>query len=139
MNYGFNGYIEASKEIFDTLAFIVDGIRKIKGIEVMGNPKVCIVAFKSDKFNIYGLGDEMKKKGWLLSAMQYPTCIHLYITPMHTQKGIKEKFVNDLSQVVEDLLQDTSKPLDGRVSKNHAILRSVPGPHFKSLIKYFTL
>ena len=98
----------------------------------MGNPKVCIVAFKSDKFNIYGLGDEMKKKGWLLSAMQYPTCIHLYITPMHTQKGIKEKFVNDLSQVVEDLLQNTSKPLDGRVSKNYAVIKPcvIPLPYF---------
>ena len=76
-----------------------------------------IVAFKSDKFNVYSLGDEMKKKGWLLSAMQYPTCIHLYITPMHTQKGIKEKFVKDLSNVVDDLMKDTNKPLDGRVSR----------------------
>ena len=37
LNFGLNGYIEASKEIFDTLAFIVDGIRKIKGKHEQSN------------------------------------------------------------------------------------------------------
>ncbi len=48
-------------------------VKKIKGLKVMGDPKVCIVAFKSDEVNVYSLADEMKKKGWLLSPMQYPT------------------------------------------------------------------
>ena len=73
MNHGQDGYIKASGKIFDTLAFIVDKIRAMKGIEVMGDPKVCIVAFKSEAINVYSLADEMKKKGWLLSPMQYPT------------------------------------------------------------------
>lgn len=73
MNHGFDGYVEASKAIFDTLAFIVEAIRTIEGLEVLGDPKVCIVSFKSNVFNVYSLADEMKKKGWLLSSMQYPT------------------------------------------------------------------
>jgi sphinganine-1-phosphate aldolase len=72
MNHGQDGYVKASQGIFDTLAFIVNGIRNIKGLTVMGDPKVCIVAFRSDNMNVYCLADEMKKKGWLLGAMQYP-------------------------------------------------------------------
>ena len=116
LNYGVEGYVESSQKIFDTLAYIVKSIRSIPGLEVMGNPKVCIVAFKSEKFNVYTLADEMKKRGWLLSSLQYPTCVHLYITPMHTQSGIKERFVNDLAEAAKELLNDPSKPLVGGVS-----------------------
>ena len=116
LNYGVEGYVESSQKIFDTLAYIVKSIRSIPGLEVMGDPKVCIVAFKSEKFNVYTLADEMKKRGWLLSSLQYPTCVHLYITPMHTQSGIKERFVNDLAEAAKELLNDPSKPLVGGVS-----------------------
>ena len=116
LNYGEEGYVESSQKIFDTLAYIVKSIRSIPGLEVMGDPKVCIVAFKSEKFNVYTLADEMKKRGWLLSSLQYPTCVHLYITPMHTQSGIKERFVNDLAEAAKELLNDPSKPLVGGVS-----------------------
>ena len=73
MNHGFDGYAKASKAIFDTMGFIVNAIRQIEGLQVLGNPQVCIVAFSSKVINVYSLSDEMKKKGWLLSALQYPT------------------------------------------------------------------
>ena len=73
VNYGLDGYTEASAAIFRTLAFVVEAIRSIDGLQVMGDPKVCIVAFKSEAFNIYSLADRMKDRGWLLSAMQSPT------------------------------------------------------------------
>ena len=44
-------YIEASRAIFDTLSFIVEAIRKIPELEVMGDPKVCIG--KYHVFHVY--------------------------------------------------------------------------------------
>ena len=73
MNHGENNYIKQSKAIFETVSYIRKAAENIKGLNVMGDPKVCIVAFTSDIFNIYSFSDEMKAKGWLLSAMQYPT------------------------------------------------------------------
>ena len=67
MNNDLNNTV-SSKNCFQLFSIVV-----ILGLQVMGDPKVCIVAFKSDKINVYSLADEMKKKGWLLSAMQYPT------------------------------------------------------------------
>ena len=63
----------ASEAIFSTLEYIIMAAKKLPGLEILGDPKVCIVAFKSKVFNIYSLADEMKKKGWLMSALQYPT------------------------------------------------------------------
>ena len=116
MNHGVDGYIKASKAIFDTVAYIVDAVKNVQGLNVMGDPKVCIVAFTSDIFNIYSFSDEMKARGWLLSAMQYPTCVHIYIVPMHTQEGIKERFVKDVAEVAQALVKNPPKELEGRVS-----------------------
>ena len=117
MNHGEDNYIKQSKAIFDTVAYIVNAAKSIPGLDVMGDPKVCIVAFTSTIFNIYSFSDEMKARGWLLSAMQYPTCVHLYIVPMHTQAGIKERFVQDLASVAQALVKNPPKELEGRVSQ----------------------
>ena len=122
MNHGVDGYIKASKAIFDTVAYIVEAVKNVQGLNVMGDPKVCIVAFTSDIFNIYSFSDEMKARGWLLSAMQYPTCVHIYIVPMHTQEGIKERFVKDVAAVAQALVKNPPKELEGRVSKTNTTL-----------------
>jgi hypothetical protein len=44
-------------------------IRNIDGLDVMGEPQVCIVAFTSTKFSVYSLADKMKEKGWLLVSI----------------------------------------------------------------------
>merc|ERR1712029_307220 len=116
MNHGVDGYINASKAIFDTVSYIVDAVKNVQGLNVMGYPKVCIVAFTSDIFNIYSFSDEMKARGWLLSAMQYPTCVHIYIVPMHTQEGIKERFVKDVAEVAQALVKNPPKELEGRAA-----------------------
>lgn len=36
------------------------GIEAIPGLKILGDPKVCIVAFDSDEFHIYRVADEMK-------------------------------------------------------------------------------
>ena len=41
----------------------------------------------SKSFNIYGLSDEMKKLGWNLNLLQFPSSLHLCVTYLHTQPG----------------------------------------------------
>lgn len=64
------------------------------------------VTLDSDQFNIYALMDLMKKRGWNLNALQFPACIHLCCTMLHTQSGVKEKFVNDVKECSQIILQD---------------------------------
>ena len=32
----------------------------------------------------------MKKRGWALNALQFPSCIHLCVTMVHTKDGVAE-------------------------------------------------
>ena len=62
VNHGLQGYVEASRAILETTEIVKQRIGKIKGLRVLGNPQVCIIAFTSDDFHIYKIADEMKVK-----------------------------------------------------------------------------
>merc|ERR1711872_106280 len=54
----------SSKEIISTTRKITEALRNIPGIQIVGSPDVSVVAFDSKDFNIYGLSDGMKERGW---------------------------------------------------------------------------
>eukprot|EP00095_Tigriopus_kingsejongensis_P003316 maker-scaffold612_size124412-snap-gene-0.23 protein:Tk03316 transcript:maker-scaffold612_size124412-snap-gene-0.23-mRNA-1 annotation:"sphingosine-1-phosphate lyase 1-like isoform x2" len=126
VNHGLDGYRESTKKVVSTLQDIVKEIRAIKGLRVLGDPRSCIVAFTSDDFHIFSLADEMKERGWLLSCLQYPTCVHLYVIPMHTQAGVKENFLKDLKEVTQYVLgQPKNQKLEGRAAV-YGMAQSLP-------------
>ena len=85
MSFGKQGYVESTRAIIDTTRYIEKGVRDIEGIHIMGVPEVCVISLGSDHFNIYGLSDGLKKRGWNLNALQFPSCIHLCVTYLQTQ------------------------------------------------------
>ena len=101
ISYGHQGYVDATRSIIETTQTIVSGLRNIKGIKIFGEPDVCVVAFGSEDFNIYGLSDGMRKRGWNLNALQFPSCIHICVTLLHTQPGVAERFINDVKELSE--------------------------------------
>jgi len=65
--------------------WIVEELRAIDGVRVVGDPQVSVVAITSDDFNIYSLSEQMRKRGWNLNALQFPASIHLCCTMLHTK------------------------------------------------------
>lgn len=53
--------------------FLIDRIRKIKGVFVFGDPEVSVVAIGSDVFDIFRLSNALTSKGWNLNTLQYPS------------------------------------------------------------------
>jgi len=104
--FGREGYVSATRDIITTTRFITQALRDIPGLDIIGVPDVSVVAFGSKKFNIYGLSDGLKSRGWALNALQFPTCVHLCVTRVHTAAGIADKFVNDVKEVTESILAD---------------------------------
>merc|ERR1711997_980565 len=86
--------------------FIAKELNKIEEIEIIGEPDVSVVAFGSDYFNIYGLSNGLKEQGWNLNVLQFPSCIHLCVTLLHTQPGVADKFVNDVKELTEKAMAD---------------------------------
>ncbi|TMW40433.1 hypothetical protein DOY81_014487, partial [Sarcophaga bullata] len=73
MNFGYNGYLEATKRILDTARYVEQGIRKIDGIFVFGKPATSVIAMGSNVFDIFRLSDALCKLGWNLNTLQFPS------------------------------------------------------------------
>jgi sphinganine-1-phosphate aldolase len=96
---GEQGYLEATRAILETAARIREGIRRIPGLEVMGDP-LWVIAFTSKEFDIYRVLERMGQRGWSLNALQHPPAVHLAVTLRHTQPGVAERFLEDLRESV---------------------------------------
>ena len=106
ISHGKQGYIDTTKAIIDTTRYIEKGVREIEGIHIIGVPEVCVISIGSDNFNIYGLSDGLRKRGWNLNALQFPSAVHICVTYLHTQSGVADKFINDVKEISADCLAD---------------------------------
>ncbi|KAG9509649.1 Sphingosine-1-phosphate lyase 1, partial [Fragariocoptes setiger] len=104
MFHGKEGYVKSTQRIISTSYFIRDELRKIKGIQVMGNPVMSVVSFKSDEFDIFLLNEKLKELGWNLNVLQFPSSIHLCVTLMHTSNNTAQSFIRDVNRYVSELL-----------------------------------
>ena len=56
-------------------------IKAIDSFEVIGDPMVNVVAFKSNKYSVSTIVDAFEKQKWNLNILQNPICLHICITP----------------------------------------------------------
>ena len=99
LTMGEEGYLRATKAIFDTADKVKAGINTIPELQIMGNP-FWIVAVKSDTLNIYEVLEQMTKRHWNLNGLHKPACFHIGLTLRHTQPGVAERFIQDLKDSV---------------------------------------
>lgn len=97
---GEQGYLDATRDILKAADVITRGIRGIKALRILGEP-VHVIAFDSPELDIYRVMDFMTKRHWSLNGLHRPACVHLCVTLRHTQSGVAERFVQDLSDAVE--------------------------------------
>jgi len=99
MNYlGEEGYLEIAEVVMKTTKKIQDGINRIDGIKIIGNPEMSVMAIASDKLNIYEVGDEMTLRGWHLDRQQFPPTLHVTVNYAHAQSA--DAFLSDLAESV---------------------------------------
>eukprot|EP01089_Gocevia_fonbrunei_P019400 TRINITY_DN6861_c0_g1_i1.p1 TRINITY_DN6861_c0_g1~~TRINITY_DN6861_c0_g1_i1.p1 ORF type:complete len:538 (+),score=136.61 TRINITY_DN6861_c0_g1_i1:44-1657(+) len=106
LSTGQKGYINAAEKIKETTDEIVNGIRQIPGLFVLGEPKAMVVAWGSKEIDIFKLLDAMK--GWSLGAQQKPNCLHLCVTYRHVTEGVAQLFLKELREAVENVRKNPS-------------------------------
>ncbi|XP_047510028.1 uncharacterized protein LOC125052958 isoform X4 [Pieris napi] len=114
MYIGKNRYVEMTREILQTTNYILEELRKIKGIFIFGKPATTVIAFGSKQFDIFKMADLLHKKGWSLNALQFPSGIHICVTHAHTAEGVAERFVNDTRVVAAECLKAGDAPVEGK-------------------------
>lgn len=96
VHMGHSGYLEATRKILQAAALIREGIGRIPGLCVLGEP-LWVLAFAADGFDIYRVLDAMSRRGWSLNGLHRPACVHLCVTLRHTEPGVPERFLADLA------------------------------------------
>ncbi|KAG0199733.1 hypothetical protein BGX28_007019 [Mortierella sp. GBA30] len=100
MHIGQEGYIKEAKHIIGAQIKVRKAIESIPSLYVYGDPKTSVVAFNSNKFNIYDVSDQMSKRGWHLSALQNPPGVHF--TSTIPSADASDEFIADLQAVMKD-------------------------------------
>lgn len=98
---GEDGYLQKVKGILDTTQRLMDGIRAIPGMKILGKPHGSVFAWNSDSVDVYALGDAMEAKGWKLDRQQKPPALHCMVTPAHA--AVTDAFLADLRTCVASL------------------------------------
>lgn len=62
------GYLDATRRILATADTIKQGIRAIPELSILGDP-LWVIAFRSEKLDIYQVMDGMSQKGWSLNGL----------------------------------------------------------------------
>jgi sphinganine-1-phosphate aldolase len=109
---GEEGYKKAIKEVQDATRTLIDGINAIEGLQVLGEPAMCMFSFKSDVINVYQLADEMNKRGWYIQG-QFSTPLtprNLHISVNHGTIHNVDALLKDLRECVEVVKSKT--PID---------------------------
>jgi glutamate/tyrosine decarboxylase-like PLP-dependent enzyme len=80
---GWEGYTRLAKQAMEATRLLIEGINKIPGLYVIGNPPATTFAVGSKNLNVYALGDKMKARGWHIDSQHMPPSLHFTVSPMH--------------------------------------------------------
>jgi sphinganine-1-phosphate aldolase len=103
---GKSNFIKYSEEIVEKLNNIKNNFKYNEYIEIVGDPKLNIIAFisKTKGICIYKIVELMKHNGWRLNILQNPPSFHFCITRNHTNKIIND-FCNDLNLSIKKIIE----------------------------------
>eukprot|EP00397_Hematodinium_sp_SG-2012_P024979 GEMP01026059.1.p1 GENE.GEMP01026059.1~~GEMP01026059.1.p1 ORF type:complete len:512 (+),score=106.92 GEMP01026059.1:777-2312(+) len=133
---GRDGYINSTRTIVEAQRKVADGIRKMKGVRIIGSPDTSVVAFacgegRDEAKFTYGVNDAMTERGWCLSALQQPPAIHHCLTL--PTAATTDEFLSDLSTCIDVVTNDTT----GKYDKGTAAVYGTAIAVSKSIVSEF--
>ncbi|MGB5284407.1 MAG: hypothetical protein WBN29_07835, partial [Polyangiales bacterium] len=87
------------------------GIESIDGLRVMGNPQMTVLAFDSSEVEMFAVGSKMDARGWHLDRNQFPSALHIMVTPAHAE--VADQLIDDLRLAVEEARKEPAGAAEG--------------------------
>lgn len=110
MNYlGFEGYLKLAKRTLYAKKKLIQGLISI-GLDLIGNPEGPVLAFTSDKINLFNVSLLMERKGWYVQSqpgskyLGFPRSLHFSVNPGHAD--VVDEFIADMRDAVEMAKKD---------------------------------
>ncbi len=104
INYlGFEGYLRTAEKMLYAKRRLIEGLTGL-GLELIGKPEGPVLAFTSDKINLFRVSSIMAEKGWYVQSqpgskeLGFPRSLHFSVNPGHAD--VVDEFVEDMRDAV---------------------------------------
>lgn len=100
---GHDGYLRLTKATVDTRKRMVEGVRAIDGLTVLGEPEAQCLAISvapgyEDALDVFAVGDALLARGWHLDRQKPPDSLHATVSAGNAP--VIEDFLRDLEECV---------------------------------------
>jgi sphinganine-1-phosphate aldolase len=124
INTGMDGYLKHADNLNTAFVKCVTAIQGIEGLEVMGEPAACIIGVNSSTFNILQWADVMDDKGWDITRLQKPSCIHI---PIGTRQiPVLDDFIADMKDATRIVKCNPEEMPEEGMAQIYGMAGSVP-------------
>jgi glutamate/tyrosine decarboxylase-like PLP-dependent enzyme len=130
---GIEGYMNLAKKSKEATKRLLEGIKAIPELYVLGKPLATVFAIGSDVLNVFALGEKMKEYRWYIDSQHLPPCLHMTITPIHA--NIVEPFLSDLRAAVKEVAKLKPEDITGEAAM-YGMIGSMPD---RSMAKDFAV
>jgi sphinganine-1-phosphate aldolase len=100
---GIDGYKRLTQTTVETRERMVEGIRAIAGLRVLGEPEAQIVAMASDDdgLDVFAVGDALAKRGWHHDRQGPPDTLHSTVSAGNAP--VIDAYLDDLRAAVDEV------------------------------------
>ena len=103
---GMEGYLRLTQLTLDTRRTMVEGIRAIDGLSVLGEPEAQLVAMATapgyeDALDVFAVGDALLARGWFHDRQQPPDSLHSTVSAGNAP--VIEQYLGDLAACVAEV------------------------------------
>lgn len=123
---GEEGFMALARKAKTATEKLIEGIRAIPQLYVLGSPRATVFAFGSKEINIYELSARMAEKGWHIESQQLPPSLHMTVSPVHL--AVADKFLDDLRRITPEIPSADSQNLSEQAAM-YAMLGTMPDRH----------
>lgn len=98
---GCSGYRRLARKTMEAKRRLVEGIRRIEGLEVLEPSELSIVLYRSTDrdVDINGVAELLWEKGWFVGRSREPEAVHLALNAVHAP--VIGRYLTDLQDVVQ--------------------------------------
>jgi glutamate/tyrosine decarboxylase-like PLP-dependent enzyme len=100
LNYlGERGYLSIALRVMQTRQKLIDGIRAMPELTIVGEPHLATFSFTSETIDIFAVANELAQMGWYISRISDPHGIHQMVNLAH--EPIVQEYLDDLERAVK--------------------------------------
>ena len=96
------GYRELTDVTIRTTRRMIDGVRAVPGLRVLGEPEAHVLAIAADgDLDVFAVDDALKARNWVLDRQMPPDSLHATVSAGNAP--VIEEFVRDLAVAVDEV------------------------------------